>query len=309
MASTVFSFFGPEQPQHSMDERLDAARALLGVSPNSVAEGNGSLALFGGRGYTKPSPQADADSDSAAAAADNTTEATVSFSSEPVIVRRPRSNSAGLDALAFFATKEQASMEKQKLTVRSVPLIVAPTNNGAAALLGANAVSSSCSSSSDDDSEAMPPPPPRMRGRRRSVSNPEGMEKWSPRDHNRLLFVLPASILEEELAEASAAMKAKEQKFLPLETQEEDLHEDEEEDESNLGQDELLRRARSRLLEDLSESSLNGDKGGITLPHTLTKYKEVRSRPLRYSGQLSHACLHSFFALTTCLFDRSIGLQ
>lgn len=168
-------------------------------------------------------------------------------------------------------------MESQKLTVPSVPLIVAPTNNGAATLVASPVFSSCSSSSSDDDSEAMPPPPPRMRGRPRSVSNPEGMEKFAPRDHNRLHFVLPASILEEELAEASAAMKAKEGKFLQLETQEEGLHEeeDEEEDESDLDQDELLRRARSRLLEDLSESSVTGDKGVLTLPHALTKYKEV----------------------------------
>jgi hypothetical protein len=272
-----------------MDERLTAAHALLGVSPNSVLEGNGSLTLFGGRALTKLAPQA---------APENTTDETVSASSldsstEPAIVRRPRSNSAGLDALAFFATKEQASIESQKLTVSSVPLIVAATNNGAAT----RSVSSSCSSSSsDDDSETMPPPPPRMRGRPRSVSNPEGMEKFYPRDHHRLHFVLPASILEEELAEASAAMKAKEGTFRPLETQEESLREDQEEDEeeevdeSDLSQDELLRRARSRLLEDLSESSLTGEKGVLTLPHALTKYKEVRSR---FATPISFICLQS----------------
>ena len=43
-----------------------------------------------------------------------------------------------------------------------------------------------------------------------------------------------------------------------------------------LDQDELLRRARSRLLEDLSEVNLNGDKGVLILPHSLDKYKEVR---------------------------------
>ena len=273
-----------------MDERLNAAHALLGVSPNSVVEGTGSLTLFGGRALAKLAPQAPPD---------DTTEATFSSSSldsstEPVIVRRPRSNSAGLDALAFFATKEQASIESQKLAVPSVPLIVAPTSNGA--------VSSSCSSS-DDDSEAMPPPPPRMRGLRmrgrpRSFSNPEGMEKYAPRDHNRLHLVLPASILEEELAEASAAMKAREGTFCPLETQEESLHEEEEEeeeeeDESDLDQDELLRRARSRLLEDLSESSLIGDKGVITLPHALTKYKDVRSRCATHIS--AFICLHSSF--------------
>jgi hypothetical protein len=298
MASTVFSSFGPLKPQHNMDERLDAAHALLGVSPNSVVEGNGAVTLFGGRALTKPALQAAPD--------DTVSSSSLDSSVEPVIVRRPRSNSAGLDALAFFATKEQASMESQKLTAPSVPLIVAPTNNGAGATLAARSVSSSCSSSSsdDDDSETMPPPPPRMRGRPRSFSNPEGMEKSAPRDRNRLHFVLPASILEEELAEASAAMKRKEGTFLlQLETQEESLHEeedDEEEDESNLNQDELLRRARSRLLEDLSESSLTGEKGVPTLPHALTKYKEVRYLVAPYSDPLSYACILSL-ALTPLL--------
>ncbi|KAL7538929.1 hypothetical protein ACHAWF_006250 [Thalassiosira exigua] len=88
--------------------------------------------------------------------------------------------------------------------------------------------------SSDDDSEAMPPPPPRGPvgasttyranpcfsllhdsdvafhastaggggGRLRSASNPEGMEKWDlySRRNDRQHFVLPSSILEEELA-------------------------------------------------------------------------------------------------------------
>ena len=145
-----------------------------------------------------------------------------------------------------------------------------------------------------------------MRGRPRSVSNPEGMEKFAPRDHNRLHFVLPASILEEELAEASAAMKAKEGTFLPLETQEESLfeEEDEEEDESDLDEDELLRRARSRLLEDLSESSLTGEKGVLTLPHALAKYKEVRSR---CASRISFHML-AFFVLTQLLV-LFIGLQ
>jgi hypothetical protein len=118
----------------------------------------------------------------------------------------------------------------------------------------------------------MPPPPPRVvTSRRRSFSNPEGMEKWSPKDRNRLHFVLPASILEEELAEASAALKAKEQ----MDEESEANECEEEEEEEFLDEDELLRRARSRLLEDLSEGNLTGEKGVLTLPHSLTKYKEV----------------------------------
>jgi hypothetical protein len=65
--------------------------------------------------------------------------------------------------------------------------------------------------------------------------------------------------------------------------------EEEDIDESLLEPEELLRRARSRLLEDLSEGGedglngaggggLNGEKGVLTLPHSLGKYKEVRKR-------------------------------
>ena len=64
---------------------------------------------------------------------------------------------------------------------------------------------------------------------------------------------------------------------------------DEELDESSLEPEELLRRARTRLLEDLSEGGgsgggngngsnggLNGEKGSVLiLPHSLSKYKEV----------------------------------
>mmetsp|Transcript_24744 Transcript_24744/g.49451 ORF Transcript_24744/g.49451 Transcript_24744/m.49451 type:complete len:592 (-) Transcript_24744:225-2000(-) len=66
--------------------------------------------------------------------------------------------------------------------------------------------------------------------------------------------------------------------------------EEEDIDESLLEPEELLRRARSRLLEDLSEGSedgvnggtggggLNGEKGVLTLPHSLGKYKEVYNK-------------------------------
>lgn len=67
-----------------------------------------------------------------------------------------------------------------------------------------------------------------------------------------------------------------------------DEEEEEHVDESTLEPEELLRRARSRLLEDLSEGSggsngtgngLNGDKGSVLiLPHSLSKYKEVYNK-------------------------------
>lgn len=233
--------------------------------------------------------------------------------------------------------------------------------------------------------------PPRG-GRLRSVSNPEGMEKWDSytRRNDRLHFVLPSSILEEELAStkrvleekkmeedyvrgyvkrgaafsaspfgammefspdhqnpatdsatndnndigmstttarrskrqhkpksifgtspdsvssdisppASTSSKSKKKNDRPSSTasssssssaskcHETIIDEDEEEiDESILEPEELLRRARSRLLEDLSEGGedgvnggvggLNGDKSVLSLPHSLAKYKEVRYR-------------------------------
>jgi len=114
----------------------------------------------------------------------------------------------------------------------------------------------------------------------------------------RLRLVLPASILEEEIAEANAAVIAKEKStasasalaasllgdhnprlhrssHLPLVEEEDEADENEEE---ALNHQELLRRARSRLLEDLSQSNLTGEKGVLTLPHSLVKYKEVYNK-------------------------------
>mmetsp|Transcript_18285 Transcript_18285/g.52048 ORF Transcript_18285/g.52048 Transcript_18285/m.52048 type:complete len:395 (-) Transcript_18285:140-1324(-) len=255
--------------QHESDDRLDAARALLGVSPNSVVDGAGSLILFGARDSIKVPD--------ASSSVDESSGAPTSSEAGDAPARRQRSDSAGLEALAFLATKEQASMKVTDAAAALWEESSSELQNGRS--LVASAVSSS-SSSSDD--ETMPPPPPRRAiTRRRSVSNPEGMEKWAPRDHNRLRFVLPESILEEELAEASAAMKAKQEREEDGDDEDEDEDEELEskeetdEDEANLSQDELLRRARSRLLEDLSEVNLNGEKGILTLPHALAKYKEV----------------------------------
>jgi hypothetical protein len=50
----------------------------------------------------------------------------------------------------------------------------------------------------------------------------------------------------------------------------------EEGDRATISSTELLRRARARLLEDLSECNLTGDKSVMILPHSLTKYSAVR---------------------------------
>lgn len=215
-------------------DRLDAAHALLGVSPKTVTE------------HFSAMP------------------------GKPVSSERPPSapSSGGLDALAALAAESMEAEEQCVITPNPV------------------------SSSSDDDSEAMPPPPPRGRGRQRSCSNPEGMEKWDSlsRGTERRRFVLPTKILEEELAEAKCAIERKEeqdrllsQSFLRKKKGKItfiDLSRDESA-ETEAAPEDLLRRARSRLLEDLSEGSISGEKGQLTLPHSLNKYKHVSHAALR----------------------------
>eukprot|EP00522_Entomoneis_paludosa_P005146 CAMPEP_0172475620 /NCGR_PEP_ID=MMETSP1065-20121228/69964_1 /TAXON_ID=265537 /ORGANISM="Amphiprora paludosa, Strain CCMP125" /LENGTH=430 /DNA_ID=CAMNT_0013233831 /DNA_START=1078 /DNA_END=2370 /DNA_ORIENTATION=- len=224
--------------------------------------------------------------------------------------------SGALDALATLASearsRQQESSPSMHLTIHS------SNEHKLDHHLAATGIASP-SSSEDEDSHDMPPPVPRRRPR--SCSNPEGMEKWDSLNQDRSTrrhFVLPASILEEELAEASAAIRRRKlqetaipeepegfdedgspspdcvvdhpvvgksktkQKRLDGDEENQSAEEEEEEevvqDDSNLTPDELLKRARSRLLEDLSEGSINGDKGVLTLPHSLGKYKEVYNR-------------------------------
>jgi hypothetical protein len=151
---------------------------------------------------------------------------------DKIVQRRSRSDSVGLDALAEIACAETAKEEEAS----------------------ENDCDDFVQEDSDEDFERLPPRI--LLGRQRSASNPEGMDKWE----TRTLF-LPADILEEELAEVS--VKVQEQR----EAQHQQLL-----DEANLSPEELLQRARSRLLDDLT---INGDKGVLSLPHTLTKYKQV----------------------------------
>jgi hypothetical protein len=113
--------------------------------------------------------------------------------SPPSTGSRSRSNSiasAALDTLALLASSAHQQLSATSLT-------------------------SNASSSTMDDSQIMPPPPPRFKGRARSASNPEGMEKWDSysyfRNHNnnRRHFILPTTILEEELAEVNETCKQK----------------------------------------------------------------------------------------------------
>eukprot|EP00550_Attheya_septentrionalis_P005177 CAMPEP_0198286202 /NCGR_PEP_ID=MMETSP1449-20131203/5334_1 /TAXON_ID=420275 /ORGANISM="Attheya septentrionalis, Strain CCMP2084" /LENGTH=431 /DNA_ID=CAMNT_0043983871 /DNA_START=410 /DNA_END=1705 /DNA_ORIENTATION=+ len=276
----------PGQPTVPCMGRLDAAKALLGVSP--------------------PSPE---------------TNWATSGNSSIQALNESRSNGnffthgGALDALAALASKAS--------TIDSLSGNYAPNF-----------------SSSDDDSESMPPPPPR-RGRMRSASNPEGMEKWdalsrSQYTHSRRHFVLPASILEEELASATAAAASHShrnfhgdsemsdslsavyrngQYTIPLKKRGNSRTSDDiasfgtspnsvaapidcssssnmgklsengngsvpatPPDEADMDPEELLKRARSRLLEDLTEGGMTGEKGVMTLPHSLSKYKEIYNK-------------------------------
>ena len=115
---------------------------------------------------------------------------------------------------------------------------------------------------------ALPKPPAKKSNRPRSNSKTKCVVKASNRastggKKKRMMAV--------NLARAGIVPKS-----------EESPNEDEEEvDESKLEPEELLRRARARLLEDMgssiadSQSDRPGDE--ITLPHSLAKYKEVRS--------------------------------
>ena len=289
--SLANAMYAPPSPSSAaaMDDRLDAARALLfgGAGASKAASPSGRQQ----RDHQKDHQHQDQDDVSSKRG-------------------RSRSDSAGLDALALIC----ASDEIQEGVASTATASAEPP---AAVVVPPLAFSTgtthrvSASSSDSDDSETMPPPPPRVMTttRRRSVSNPEGMERWAPRvgggsSRSRFHLVLPASILEEELAEANAAMKAiKERDSGEIEDREEsdeegDSEEDEdpqdddddnddeeeeeekeaEEEEEYIDEKELLRRARSRLLEDLSQVSLNGEKGLLALPHSLEKYKEVYNK-------------------------------
>mmetsp|Transcript_22673 Transcript_22673/g.56145 ORF Transcript_22673/g.56145 Transcript_22673/m.56145 type:complete len:488 (+) Transcript_22673:226-1689(+) len=289
----------------NLDERLDAARAMLGISPCSVVDGSVGSLMGGRGGATFKQQRQSSGLGSSEICGDKQGEASVADTDLLSGNRRPRSNSAGLDALAFLATQEQEAAlggtTKTKTTVATNAQTTVPYSS-------VSLVANPAVTSSDDDSEIMPPPPPRttVTRRRRSVSNPEGMGKWGlpitmDDDNNsttmrRLRLVLPVSILEEEIAEANAAVIAKEKSTASasalaasLLSQKGDIHGSsntsrsqpplvEDDEDENLDHDELLRRARSRLLEDLSQSNISGEKGVLTLPHSLGKYKEVYNK-------------------------------
>lgn len=314
----------------SSSEELSAAAALLGVvgPSSSVSHGfrlESEIADAVPTSACKASTYAGLESlaeEANARAASSSTNRPRVVSNETEGHTVQKSNSGGLDALAALAS------EAHSATTSYGEEELMHDQNQLAPHLAANGIASP-SSSSDD--ESMPPPPPR---RQRSCSNPEGMEKWdslSLDKSTRRHFVLPTSILEEELAEASAAIEQRQlmRTAIPEEPDEDNLEDDdgspspdavmdhpgndeeelveeeEEVDESKLTPDELLKRARSRLLEDLSEGSINGEKGEMTLPHSLGKYKEVRSLCASLWNRSSQKPTNS---LITCHFFSLTGL-
>lgn len=58
--------------------------------------------------------------------------------------------------------------------------------------------------------------------------------------------------------------------------EEQDVSEEEEVPEADLEPEELLRRARAKLLDDLNNTEHGLEKGVMAYPHSLDKYKEVR---------------------------------
>jgi hypothetical protein len=107
------------------------------------------------------------------------------------------------------------------------------------------------------------------------------MDKWDTLStiNERKRYVLPDKILEKELAEAKAAAKLKEEENLrdaiTITTRSSSFSHVETEREEDSDREDILRRARNRLLEDLSEGSITGEKGQLTLPHAMAKYKHV----------------------------------
>jgi hypothetical protein len=260
VSSSFRSFSQDSQP--SMTES-DAVVALL-MGPNDCRVVEHGFRMEASYGFPATTKQ------------DETSNHPSSIDEPPhLLPRRSRSGSEGLDYLAYLAEQERRVV---------VPHSVATSE------------SSLLPSDESDDSEMMPPPQPR-RPRSRSEDG---------------YFVLPPSLLQKELEEARLLASARRSPTHSIPEDAEYVEADEEEDDDDaydcvdedqyddydddmeeeeveevakhqvetISSAELLRRARSRLLEDLSESNLSsngsGNKGFIILPHALSKYQSVR---------------------------------
>lgn len=120
--------------------------------------------------------------------------------------------------------------------------------------------------------------------RQRSCSNPEGMEKWEAMTRMRSRdYSPPPSILEEEEGDSDMAEVANSLSLLAKDKITPDVFHSQSKsivvtpDEVIEDPVELLRRARTKLLEDMHECGSNS-KGSSVLPHTLSKYKELYNK-------------------------------
>jgi len=216
---------------------------------------------------------------------------TTTFSDDNEIVpsRRPRSGSEGLDCLAALAERERESIHNKARMEEQQHSPASPSKNG---MHNDDSHGNTNNEPQDDDEEdhfTMPPPRPR---RPRSVSNPEDMMTYDPTasrsstaassNYSRRCLVLPACILENELAEAAVAVQEFEASTAATCAATDAYYDEEDEVDSNTAEedpDTLLQRARARLLEDLAEphnSSSKHPRTELNLPHCLSKYKEVR---------------------------------
>eukprot|EP00586_Coscinodiscus_wailesii_P020691 CAMPEP_0172513966 /NCGR_PEP_ID=MMETSP1066-20121228/256731_1 /TAXON_ID=671091 /ORGANISM="Coscinodiscus wailesii, Strain CCMP2513" /LENGTH=370 /DNA_ID=CAMNT_0013294445 /DNA_START=330 /DNA_END=1442 /DNA_ORIENTATION=+ len=123
---------------------------------------------------------------------------------------------------------------------------------------GLDALADIASAASISDSPT-PDEEPLPRRRMRSVSNPEGMEKWDLLLRLKVGNISPP--VEGEMVGGESVTESAKMSALMC-----DEHFD---------PDELLRQARGRLLDDMHAS---GEKGSMTLPHCLEKYKEVYNK-------------------------------
>jgi len=130
--------------------------------------------------------------------------------------------------------------------------------------------------------------------RQRSCSNPEGMEKWEAMSRIRYRecsYTPPPSILEEdEEGDSDMTEVANSLSLLAKDRITPDLFQSQTvggtstkpiavtPDEIVEDPAELLRRARSKLLEDMHECSSHSKGASLILPHSLTKYRELYNK-------------------------------
>lgn len=179
--------------------------------------------------------------------------------------QRPRSNSVGLDALALVASNAVVQEQRSNSSLIN------------------NSVSSAAVEKSDQVQER---PPCR---RVRSVSNPEGMEKWDSYQQDLAADSNQADNTKKPfkkrwMSTKDAAILLSMTQQLPPHVQQPTAMTGKAKTSVTEHQIELMRRARSRVLEDavtasaaLSSSCSNTNNHNTTmiLPHTLAKYSDI----------------------------------